>query len=72
LQKERVYYNSMSLIDELKAKDKLTRVDIAQLLESIGKPGEKQDEKLKAIKELNISNSQGHGLETTLDGYGEF
>jgi hypothetical protein len=50
----------------------VTRQDVADLLKSIGKPGEKRDQKIKAIKDLEMKNSQGHALENTLDTYKEF
>jgi hypothetical protein len=56
----------------LKTQGKITREDIAALLASIGKPGKKRDEKLKAVQELERKNMQGHGLEVTLDSYGEW
>lgn len=59
-------------LQELKIKPDLTRQDIADLLKSIGAPGEKRDEKLEAVKQLGKINRQGHGLELTLDGYGEY
>lgn len=62
----------MVSVDELKSKTKLTRSDIAELLSSIGKPGEKREEKLEAIKQLNRANLQKYGLETTLDSYLEY
>ena len=49
-----------------------TRDDLAKLLASIGKPGEKREEKLKAVQELKLSNKQGHALELTLESYKEY
>lgn len=49
-----------------------TRADVAQLLKQIGKPGEKQEEKIQAVKELNQKNIQNIPLEETLDSYPEF
>ncbi len=57
---------------DLKSKDRITRQDIADLLKSIGKPGEKRDDKLKAVQELELKNNQGHSVESTLDSYAEF
>jgi len=59
-------------IDELKNKDKVTREDIANLFESIGKPGTKQKEKLEALKSLNIQNTQGHDISLLADSWSEF
>lgn len=59
-------------MEDLKSKPNLTRVDISKLLASIGKPGKKRDEKLAAVKELGLSNTQGIGLEVTLESYKEF
>lgn len=49
-----------------------TRTDIAALLASIGKPGEKRDEKIAAVQELGLKNSQGHGVELTLETFAEY
>lgn len=49
-----------------------TRKDIADLLSSIGKPGEKRGEKLVAIKDLGLNNFQGVPLEDSLLDYKEF
>lgn len=57
---------------ELKKKLKITRDDIATLLSSIGKTGQKKEEKFKAVKSLNRKNSQGYGIEQTLESYREF
>lgn len=59
-------------MEELKKKRRLTREDIANLLISIGEPGEKQDEKMQAVQELNRNNRQGHGIHETLESYQEF
>lgn len=59
-------------IKELKAKHPLTRDDISELLSLVGRPGQKQQEKIDAIKELNKSNFQGVQLEKTLDSYQTF
>lgn len=50
----------------------MTREQIAEILANIGKPGENQDEKIKAIQELGTSNRQGHGIEETLHSYEEW
>lgn len=62
----------MTTVEDLKRKSKLTRVDIADLLSSIGKPGEKRDEKLAALEELGRVNRQGHSIALTAESYGEF
>ena len=62
----------MNILDELKAKKKLTRDDIERLLKSIGKPGEKHQEKIDTVKELNRVAFNGVRLETTLEGYMAF
>lgn len=49
-----------------------TREDVAKLLASIGAPGTKREEKIAAIKDLGMSNTQGHDLSLTLDTYGEY
>lgn len=59
-------------LEDLKDKPIIYREDIAELLASIGAPGEKQDEKTKAVKSLGKENSQKIGLEETLHSYKEF
>lgn len=59
-------------IEELKNKKNITRTDIEELLASIGEPGEKHQEKIDAIKELNKMNFQGVQLEKTLSSYRNF
>jgi hypothetical protein len=49
-----------------------TRTDIANLLASIGAPGEMRDEKVEAVKQLKIINFQGVPLEDTLETYQEW
>jgi hypothetical protein len=49
-----------------------TRQDIAKILADIAPPGEKRAEKIEAIKALGLSNSQGYGIEVTLESYGEY
>ena len=58
-------------VEQLKGK-KLTRLDIAQLLASLGEPGENREQKIETIKQLNLSNFQQVPLEETLDSYQEF
>lgn len=57
---------------DLRNKDQITREDIKQLLQSIGKPGEKRDEKRKQVILLGKENFQGIGLEEDLQSYPEF
>lgn len=54
---------------DLKDNPILTREHITQLLESIGKPGEKREEKFQAVVELERKNGQGYGIEHTLESY---
>lgn len=49
-----------------------TRQDMADLLASIGKPGENREEKLAAVTALNKQNRQGHDVLTTVESYSEF
>jgi len=51
---------------------KLTRTDIAKILSDIAPPTEKRDEKIQAIKDLNLSNPQGHDIYLTLETYEQF
>lgn len=57
---------------QLKNKSNITRVDIANLLKSIGEPGEKRDEKTQAVESLNRTNRQGHNVSLTLSSYLEW
>ncbi len=57
---------------DLKNEPNLTRTHIADLLTSIGKPGEKREEKLQAVIELEKKNSQGYGIELSLESYEEW
>lgn len=59
-------------IETLKAKPNLTREDIAQLLKSIGKPGEKRTEKTEAVKQLSRANFQQVDLSASLNSYEAF
>ena len=58
-------------VEDLKNKRTLVE-DIAQLLASIGAPGEMRDEKKETVKILNLRNFQGVPLEETLDTYKEW
>lgn len=59
-------------MNDLRNKDQITREDIKELLESIGRPGDKQDEKRKALIDLNKENFQGIRLEEDIESYPEF
>lgn len=59
-------------MEDLKIKSQITRQDIADLLESIAKPGEKREEKHKAVQELNRQNFQNIKLEDSLASYKEW
>lgn len=59
-------------VEDLKKKPKISREDISELLKSIGKPGEKQDEKISAVQELNLMNRQRYGVHQTLETYREW
>lgn len=50
----------------------MTRQEISTLLSSIGKPGQKQQEKLEAVRQLELKNNQGHNIEVTLESYPEY
>lgn len=62
------------MLEEIKnkPKNKITREDIANLLQSKGAPGKKQEEKIEAVKELGLTNSQGIPLEQTLSVYKDY
>lgn len=62
----------MVTVEDLKEKDQITRSDIAELLSSIGKPGENREEKYQAVASLGRSNFQGFGAEATLEEYQEY
>lgn len=62
----------MELIETLKTKQNLTRQDIAELLASIGKPGEKREEKVAAVKQLSRANFQQIDLAASLNSYEEY
>lgn len=62
----------MESIETLKAKQTLTRQDIAELLASIGKPGEKREEKTAAVKQLSRANFQQIDLAASLNSYEQF
>lgn len=60
------------MIEDIRNKDQITRQDIADLLSSIGKPGECRDEKLKQVSTLRLANSQGVTLEEDLNSYAQW
>lgn len=60
------------LLKELKSKRKINRDDIEQLLSSIAPAGEKHQEKVDAVKQLNKANSQGIRLEETISSFRNF
>lgn len=62
----------MDLLEKLKLQPKITRQDVADLLKSIGKPGEKREEKIIAVRELDKQNFQGIKLEDSLNSYTEW
>lgn len=57
---------------EIRNSGGVTRSHISELLSMIGKPGKKQDEKIAAIKELQLENPQGYRVEDNLADYEEF
>lgn len=59
----------MTILEEIKLQKIITRDDIERLLKSIGKSGEKHQEKIDAVKQLNKSNGQAVRLEQTIEGY---
>lgn len=60
------------VLKELKSKKKISRDDIEKLLQSIAPVGEKHQEKVEAVKQLNKANGQGIRLEETISSYGSF
>lgn len=60
------------LLEKLKQQSVVSRSDVGALLASIGAPGEKRAQKLRAVQELELKNSQGHHISETLDSYGEY
>lgn len=59
----------MELLEELKTKRNITRQDISNLLESIGVPGDKREEKVEAVASLQLANFQQVDLSTQLTDY---
>lgn len=51
---------------------KHTRLEIAKILADIAPPGEKQAEKIEAIRQLNLRNMQAIDLADVLEQYDEF
>lgn len=62
----------MATIEDLTQKDIITRSDLADLLASLGAPGENREAKLEAVKALDRRNFQGFGLEETIEEYQEY
>lgn len=62
----------MDILDELRGKKSITRDDIERLLESIGEPGDKHQEKIDAVKLLNKPNRRSIKIEDTIEGYRGF
>lgn len=67
------------LVSKIRARGKgINRQDIAELLASVGGPGEKREDKTQAVLDLykqvgaNPNNSQGHSVIDTLMTWGEF
>lgn len=59
-----------SLLTKLKSQgNNVSRGDIDELLKSVGAPGKKRDEKIAAVQELGLSNTQGHDVATSLEDY---
>lgn len=56
----------------MKPNKNITRQDIAELLSSIAPPSQKRAEKIEAVKALGLYNTQGHGVELTLETFKEF
>jgi len=57
---------------DAEVKPVVTRQDLADLLASIGKPGENREEKLTAVAALNKQNIQGHDVTGTLESFAEY
>lgn len=57
---------------ELRNSGGVTRAHIIDLLKFIGKPNEKREEKVDAVKQLNLENPQGYRIEDDLESYKEF
>lgn len=57
---------------ELRNNGVATRAQIAELLRLIGKPGKKREEKVAAVRELNLENRQQYRVEDDLEGYPDF
>lgn len=55
----------------------LSRADIADILVSIGPPGENREEKVRVVREVSVSrlsgyNPDGHAIWNTLDDFPEY
>lgn len=62
----------MDIVEKLKTQQTLSRSDIAELLASIGAPGESLQEKKDAVAQLNKQNFQLYKIEDTLSTYAEY
>lgn len=62
----------MTTVEDLKNRPQISREDIENLLATIGKPGEKQEEKIEAVKSLGRTNRQGFNISETLHSYSGF
>ena len=62
----------MEILEEIKAQKVITRDDIERLLNSIGEPGKKHQEKIDAVKQLNKDGKQEVRLERTIESYQGF
>lgn len=60
------------MILEARNSGAVTRTHIAEILALVGKPGKKREQKIEAIKQLSLENSQGYRVEENLDEYEEF
>lgn len=57
---------------DAEVKQIVTRQDLADLLTSIGRPGENREEKLAAVGAFNKQNRQGHDILTTVESFSEW
>lgn len=59
-------------VDTLKKQRKITRLDVATLLSSMGAPGDNREAKLQVLQSLNRQNKQGHDISLTAESFAEF
>lgn len=50
----------------------MRRGEIKKILKEIAPPGEKQDEKIEAVKKLKLKNFQGYDLVESIQSFKEF